>query len=80
VAIAASLQFIATLPDLPSGGAPCFPLRSPMLEFDRTPNPIRDRLAVSPIEHQQGWVDVPDRPGLGIDIDEDALQMFCASG
>lgn len=79
VAIAASLQFIAALPDLPAGGGPCFPLRSPMLEFDRTPNPIRDRLVVSPIEHQQGWVSVPDRPGLGIDIDEDALQMFCVN-
>lgn len=47
-----------------------------MLEFDRTEHPIRQSLLVEPIEHTNGIVCVPDGPGLGIDIDRDALARF----
>lgn len=64
VALAASLQLLATLPG------------EPMLEFDRTPNPIREDLAVDPIVNDGTAVPVPDGPGLGIEIDEDVLATF----
>jgi D-galactarolactone cycloisomerase len=64
VALAASLQVLATL----SG--------DPMLEFDRTPNPIREDLAVDPIENEGNEVPVPDGPGLGVEIDPDTLERF----
>lgn len=64
VALAASLQFIATL----SG--------DPRVEFDRTPNPIRDDLAVDPIRNEGTSVPVPDGPGLGIEIDHETLDRF----
>lgn len=64
VALAASLQVIATI-----RGAP-------MLEFDRTPNPIRDDLAVDPITSSDGTVPIRDSPGIGIDVDEELLAKF----
>lgn len=64
VALAASLQVIATT----SG--------TPMLEFDRTPNPIREDLAVEPITNHGDLVSIPDDPGIGIEIDESVLENF----
>lgn len=64
VAIAASLQMLATVPG------------EPMLEFDRTENPIRDELPADPFENDGPVVHIPDRPGLGIEIDENALDQF----
>jgi len=69
VQIAASLQWLAAqLPDPPRRDA-----IAPMLEFDRTPNPFRQAILTRPIEHAAGLVAVPDGPGLGIEIDRDAL-------
>jgi D-galactarolactone cycloisomerase len=64
VALAASLQLLATLPG------------EPMLEFDRTPNPIREDLATEPIVNEGNAIPIPDGPGLGIEIDEDVLDAF----
>jgi len=66
VALAASLQVIATI----SG--------EPMLEFDRTPNPIREDLAETPITNDGDVVSIRDEPGLGIEIDESVLESFSA--
>ncbi|MEH2552276.1 D-galactarolactone cycloisomerase [Bradyrhizobium sp. AZCC 2262] len=73
IAIAASLQLLAVLPaHTPVSLAPL----QPMLEFDRTEHPIRQSLLVQPIEHSGGIVRVPDGPGLGIEVDRDALARF----
>lgn len=64
IALAASLQLLAAIPG------------DPMLEFDRTPNPIREDLAVDPITNDGNTVPIPDGPGLGIEIDEDVLAAF----
>jgi D-galactarolactone cycloisomerase len=47
-----------------------------MLEFDRTEHPIRQALLTRPIEHVGGMVRVPDAPGLGIEVDRQALARF----
>jgi D-galactarolactone cycloisomerase len=73
IAIAASLQLLAVLP---SHTPPSLAPLEPMLEFDRTEHPIRQALLVTPIEHVGGIVSVPDGPGLGIEIDRDALARF----
>lgn len=64
VAIGASLQIIATIPG------------EPMLEFDRTENPIRDELPVEPFENDGPLVRIPDRPGLGVEVDLDVPDRF----
>ena len=75
IAIAASLQLLAVLPaHTPVSLAPL----QPLLEFDRTEHPIRQSLLVQPIEHTGGIVRVPDGPGLGIEVDRDALARFTA--
>ena len=51
----------------------------PMLEFDRTEHPIRQSLLVEAIEHQNGTVAVPEGPGLGVDVNREALRQFSIS-
>jgi D-galactarolactone cycloisomerase len=74
IAIAAALHVLAVLPHNP----PCAEPWEPLLELDRTEHPIRQAILASPIEHQQGWVAVPDGPGLGIEVDRTALDRFRA--
>jgi D-galactarolactone cycloisomerase len=73
VAIAAALQLLAVLP---SFTPPSLNPIEPMLEFDRTEHPVRKVLLATPIEHQNGVVAVPSGPGLGVEINRDALKQF----
>jgi D-galactarolactone cycloisomerase len=75
VALAASLQLIACLPHNPPG---LYPIE-PLLEFDQSEHPIRMAVIAEPIVQQDGWVEIPDRPGLGIEIDRAALAKFKAA-
>lgn len=72
IAIAAALQFLAVLPPNP----PRHESLEPLLEFDRTHNPYRQAILKSPIEQWAGWVRIPDGPGLGIEIDRDAVTEY----
>jgi D-galactarolactone cycloisomerase len=72
VALAAGLQFMAALPPDPPRRNPV----EPILEFDRTPNPFRQAVLAQPIEHEGGVVAIPDTPGLGIEINRDALAQY----
>jgi D-galactarolactone cycloisomerase len=73
IAIAASLHLLAVLPShTPTSLRPL----EPLLEFDRTEHPIRQAILRQPIAHAHGVVQVPDGPGLGIEIDREALARF----
>jgi D-galactarolactone cycloisomerase len=73
IALAAALQLLAVIPSFtPQSLNPV----EPMLEFDRTEHPIRQALLLAPIEHRNGIVQVPDGPGLGIEIDRTVLKRF----
>lgn len=72
VQIAASLQFVAALLPDPPRRDPV----APIFEFDRTHNPFRQAIVTSPVEHENGILAVPDGPGLGIEINRDALAKF----
>jgi len=72
VALAASLQLIATLPDNPPGLHPT----PPLLEFDQSEHPIRMAVLTEPIEQKNGWVQIPAGPGLGIETDRAAVDRF----
>lgn len=72
VGLAASLQLIAALPHNPPG---LYPIE-PLLEFDRSEHPIRMAVLQEPIEQHGGWVEIPQGPGLGIEIDRAALARF----
>lgn len=72
VAIAASLQMLAVLPPSP----PRHEARSPMLEFDQTHNPYRQAVVAKPITQERGVVQVPDGPGLGIEINREVVARY----
>lgn len=65
VALAANLHFIASLPN------------SYLLELDQNPNLLRTELLDAPIEiTSEAWVELPERPGLGVNLDRSALATY----
>jgi D-galactarolactone cycloisomerase len=70
VGLAAALQLLAVLPHAPPRHTP----REPLLEFDRSEHPFRQAILRS-----KGIVRIPDGPGLGIEIDREALEKFKAA-
>jgi D-galactarolactone cycloisomerase len=72
IGIAAALQLLAVLPHTP----PRINAREPLLEFDRTEHAFRQEVLMEPIEHRDGWVEIPQGPGLGIEINRDVLKQY----
>ncbi len=72
IGLAATLQFLAALPDQP----PSFRPMPPLLEFEQCENPFRDHLSVEPIVQLRGQVKIPAGPGLGIEIDRTVLNRY----
>ena len=78
IAVATNMHLLASMPDLPGGMNPW----EPMLEFDTTDNKFRDELLETPLEIQaqvaqtNGYIALPEGPGLGITPDRDFLQYF----
>ena len=76
VMIAASLHVTATLPPCPPSGTPEPFVQEPVMEFDRTPSEIREGLTENPFDQVDGYLAVPNNPGLGVDINEDAVRRL----
>ncbi|MDO7085184.1 mandelate racemase/muconate lactonizing enzyme family protein [Pseudocolwellia sp. AS88] len=70
--LAAATHFLATSYSEP-GRSESKPL---FLEYDRTENPLRDNLYKVNVEVKQGEAIVPTTPGLGVELDNDALSEF----
>jgi D-galactarolactone cycloisomerase len=70
VGLAASLQLFATLPHFPERRHPA----DPFFEYDRSSNPLRDGVTAEPFVMKDGYLDIPDRPGLGITLDMDFVR------
>jgi len=69
IGLAASLQAYAALPHTPERRYPL----EPLFELDQSPSPIRDGVSDESFEFENGYVDVPDRPGIGVTLNRD----FC---
>ena len=67
---AAALQLLSSVPDYPHPEVAPEPM---WFELDRGANDLREELVVEPARCVAGEVAIPDRPGLGVDVDEDAL-------
>ena len=73
VAVAAALQALAMVAPCPPGLAP----RDPLLELDRTYNPLREELNLTPPEVWPGMVfTIPTTPGIGFDPDRRVLERY----
>jgi D-galactarolactone cycloisomerase len=49
-----------------------------VFEYDCSDHPFRSLLVDHPVRHVGGWIDVDDRPGLGVEVDRAALRRFAA--
>ncbi len=76
VMIAASLHVASTIPPCPPARNPLPYQQEPVMEFDRTPSPIREGIA-APFEQSGGFLAVPSGAGLGVEIDEKAVERLC---
>ena len=43
----------------------------PLFEYDTSAHPFRTSLVDKPLEHKEGWLAVPNAPGLGFQVDEE---------
>jgi D-galactarolactone cycloisomerase len=46
------------------------------IELTQDPNPLRDDLALEPIQLEGGRLRLPDRPGLGVELDEKVVERY----
>ena len=73
VGLAAGLQLVASIPSYPDYQWS----DKPVLEVDRSPNPLREELAQEPIlQVNDGRVKIPQRVGIGVEIDERVLDKY----
>ena len=68
VALAAAIHLAAALQD-------CI-----VMELDYTYNPLREELLREPLEFGNGFLTPPEKPGLGVELDVEALERFAFSG
>jgi len=78
VSLAATLQILATVTPYPAQKDREVPL---LLEYDQGHNPLRDGLVRgTPEVDAEGWVSIPNRPGLGMSLNGDALAELVVPG
>lgn len=72
VAISAAMHFVANLDSIPGR------LKMPefTLEHDRTANGIRDNVTFPDFEIKNGTLIISDKPGLGVEVDEHAMEKY----
>ena len=72
IGLAASLQFIASLPPTPL----CLMPKEPMLEYDQSSHPFRLDLIYDGIDFSNGYVLVPQSPGIGVEVNREILEKY----
>jgi L-alanine-DL-glutamate epimerase-like enolase superfamily enzyme len=55
-----------------------FMRRSVFVEFNVTSGPLSREICRNPIRMKDGYVDVPQGPGLGVEVDEAAIEKYAA--
>lgn len=73
IGLATACHFIASLPNTPHTAHPPYPL---MLEYDMSDNALRARLLKSPLRLEAGHVLLPEGPGLGVELDREAVERY----
>jgi D-galactarolactone cycloisomerase len=72
IAQAASLQLIAAVPVAHHSVF----AEEPIFEYDRSSHPFRQQLVAEPVVQRDGWIEIPDRPGLGVEVDRSVLERY----
>ncbi len=73
ILIAGTIHLLSLLPD-PHWG---FPIDTPLLELDRSENPWRTEITDRSFQvDRDGFIAVPNGPGLGIEVDEKRVKKY----
>jgi D-galactarolactone cycloisomerase len=73
IGLAASLQFISSLPPAPLSLNP----EEPMLEYDQSSHPFRSALIYDHIKlEEDGTVRIPEQPGIGVNVNRDVIEEY----
>ncbi|MEM6803088.1 MAG: mandelate racemase/muconate lactonizing enzyme family protein [Bacteroidota bacterium] len=72
IALATAIHFVSNLDHIPGRMFP----PDFYIEYDRTENGLRDELSSSDMTFEEGKIMVSDKPGLGIEIHEEALFKY----
>ncbi|MCH8223317.1 MAG: mandelate racemase/muconate lactonizing enzyme family protein [Chloroflexi bacterium] len=80
ISLAATLHVAACLPSNPPSVAPQPYVNQSVMEFDRTPHPIRENLTDPIFDQENSEIAVPTAPGLGVDVIEDQIERFAVDG
>jgi D-galactarolactone cycloisomerase len=67
---------LATIPPSPHTANPVALQNEPVVEFDRTHNPLRDELLCEKFALDQGALLVPQAPGLGLNVNDDMVSRY----
>jgi D-galactarolactone cycloisomerase len=73
VGLAAAVHFVASRSAYPQAQDDPWPS---LIEYDVSENPLRDQLLTTPMTAIDGFIPVPDQPGLGIEIDWATVQRY----
>ena len=73
--LAAALQLFAALPNVPERRFPA----EPLFEYDRSPHPFRDQVTQERYVMADGYLPIPDRPGLGVSLDREFVARLGAA-
>ena len=73
IGLAAAVHLVATHAPYPATTHPPDPT---FVEYDVGENPLRDALLATPLLPEEGYLTVPDGPGLGIALDPDAVRRL----
>jgi D-galactarolactone cycloisomerase len=76
VAVTAALHAVAVIPAFPHTANLTPLLNQPVIEFDRTHNPLRDDLLKEGFALEEGKLKIPEEPGLGLNVREEVLSRY----
>jgi len=72
IALSAAMHFVANQDSIPGR----LKMRKFTMEYDRTVNSIRDKVTFPDFEVKDGTLIISDKPGLGVEVDENALVQY----
>jgi D-galactarolactone cycloisomerase len=72
VSQAASLHLFCAIP---LAHHSLFP-QEPIFEYDCSAHPFRTKLVRAPLAQKEGWLGLPQGPGLGIEVDRETVRRF----
>lgn len=72
IGLAASIQFIATIPTSPLS----LNRAEPYLEYDQSDHPFREELIFNAIKMEDGAIPISDKPGIGVEVNQDVIKEY----